>query len=311
MRNIFSLLLVVTMSLSVLYLSALQVNCVVPITYALGTLDDRFGLDREQALVLLSEAEAIWEQPLETELFQYDPNSRFVMNFIYDERQRFAEAEYGFRQRLGSVEQVNESVRTQYTELTTEYEVLKKTYETRSAAYEQALAQFNNEVQQYNAQGGVPPDDLTQLEQQGAALETERREINASAQQINALVDRINRVGEQGNLLVEQYNRGVGEYNETFGQSRQFTQGEYRGQSINIFSFSDEDELRLVLAHELGHALGIGHVDGRQSIMYYLIGEQPADLKLSEFDVVAYNAVCTDRSTWDTLGVTVRLLFRL
>lgn len=311
MRNLFTILLLITIGTSVLYMSALNAVCAVPISYALGTLDEQFGLSQEDALAILGEAEAVWEGPLETELFRYDPDSRFVVNFIYDERQQFSEAEFGFRQRLGTVEQVNDSVRAQYAELTSEYDELKENFNERSEAYERRLASYNNEVRQYNEMGGAPPDELERLERESEALETERRGINAFARELNSLVEQINRIGEQGNLLVEQYNRGVGEYNETFGQSRQFTQGEYRGQSINIFSFADRNELRLVLAHEFGHALGIDHAEGRESIMYYLIGEQPADLALSPYDIAEYNAVCTDRSPWATLVLNARSIFYL
>jgi len=49
----------------------------------------------------------------------------------------------------------------------------------------------------------------------------------------------------------------------------------------------------LALAHELGHTLGIGHVDNPQSVMYYLMGEQ--DLKnphLTKEDLDALKNVC-------------------
>ena len=45
-----------------------------------------------------------------------------------------------------------------------------------------------------------------------------------------------------------------------------------------------------VLVHELGHALGIGHVENPDSIMYsYSIGET---LTLSEEDLAALKEVC-------------------
>jgi predicted Zn-dependent protease len=36
---------------------------------------------------------------------------------------------------------------------------------------------------------------------------------------------------------------------------------------IRVYRFDDDDDLRLVLAHELGHAMGLGHSELAGSIM--------------------------------------------
>jgi hypothetical protein len=240
-------------------------------------------------------AEAVWEGPLGQDLFTYDPDSTFPVNFVYDDRQAQTEAEYGFRERLDAAEEVNETIRAQYEAMQAQYEALARAYEERVVAYEARLAAYNETVRAYNQDGGAPPEVFATLDAERQALDREQRDLTTEADELNAFVDDLNRVGEQGNLLVEKYNRGVGEYNETFGVSRAFTQGDYRGTEINIYSFTSIDELVLVLAHELGHALGIDHVDGRASIMYSMIGEQPANLALSESDIKAALAVCTGR----------------
>lgn len=301
MRSSFIVILCATIIFAIAY-QHVTADCQVPITYHLGSIDERFNISAEAAKSVIARAEAVWEGPLGQDLFRYEDDGRVTVSFIYDERQAEAEAEYGFRERLNSVESVNEAIREQYAKLTEEYESLVENYETRSAAYERRLDAYNGTVNSYNADGGAPPDAYAELERERAALEAESVELKKLSRDLNAFVDQINQVGKQGNLLVEKYNQGVGEYNRTFGESREFTQGDYRGDEINIYTFTNEDELALVLAHELGHALGIEHVEGRESIMYYLIGEQPEELVISGFDVAAFSAVCTEKTLWDRIG---------
>ncbi len=306
MRQSLSIVLLVAVILSALYFHASRfVPCQVPITYSLGVVDERFNLSNDAVLSVLREAEAVWEMGSE-ELFTYDAESSFKVNFVFDERQEQAEAEFGFQEKLNQAESVNEALQEKYQSLTAEYDDLKGAYEARSAEYEAELTKYNNLVASYNNDGGAPPEVYEDLERMRTKLDREQRELGSTARELNQLVDNINQVGKEANVLVETYNRGVGEYNETFGRSREFTQGDYRGNEINVYTFTNEAELVLVLAHELGHALGIDHVEGRQSIMYYLIGEQPADLKLSEYDMSALTTVCTEKSVWDTLTRSLR-----
>src|SRR5690606_28108810 len=75
--------------------------CRLPVTYSVGTFDDRFGVSQADALAALREAESIWETALgRDDIFTYDEDSRLKVNFIYDERQREAEAAEQARQDL-------------------------------------------------------------------------------------------------------------------------------------------------------------------------------------------------------------------
>ncbi len=93
--------------------------------------------------------------------------------------------------------------------------------------------------------------------------------------------------------MVSRHNINVLTYNTRFGEAKEFNQGDYRGNEINIYQFSEIDELKLVLAHELGHALELDHVEKPESIMYYLMDKQNlAFLQLTEEDKNALKIKC-------------------
>lgn len=302
MRSAFALFFIITILFGGGYLYQLASSvCRVPIAYSIGFIDERFDLEPDEINDILARAEAVWESPTERELFVYDESSDFVINFRFDERQQLTEAEIEFRERLESAQSTNQEIGNTYESLISEYEAIKNSFDARRRQYETDLEQYNQIVNEHNQAGGAPPDAFQALEDERSRLEAEGRTLHRLIRNINELAEKINLLSEQGNAMVESYNRGVAAYNQTFGVPRRFTQGEYERGGITVYSFANRDELTLVLAHEFGHALGIGHVDGEESVMHYLIGGQREDLSLSTHDEAAFAAICTERSTWDII----------
>ena len=289
--------------------SATAAICPVPLPYRVGELDPRFGADRAAAETAVAEAAAVWEDATGRELFRADPEADFAIEFIFDERQERARSEAEFRAALDAKQARNAELAVTLTELTSEYDDLRDSYRSRVRAYEQRLAAYNEEVATYNEDGGAPPAEYTRLEAEQSALDAEAAALEETARELNQLANEINDISEQGNQLVESYNRDVSEYNERFSDGGAFTQGEFQGDRIAIYKFTNMTELRQVMAHEFGHALGIEHVEDPRSVMYYLLEEQPADPTLTEADIAAFQAVCGTGEEWSHwLRRTIRSL---
>lgn len=267
-------------------------GCNIPISYRIGEIDPRFELTTDEARVALMDAEAIWENATGVNLFRYADDGEYTVNFVFDERQALTEAERELRERLDASENVNAEIDETYAELVAKYNDLDIAYKDKVEAYERRLSAYNDEVRRYNDEGGAPTDAYERLENERTSLAHEQESVNAMAKELNELVADINRLSEEGNELIDLHNRQVEVYNHTFGHEREFTQGEYQDRTINIYTFSDRHELLLVLAHELGHALSVDHVENEASVMYYLMGGQPEAITLSDEDLAAFNAVC-------------------
>ena len=308
---LISLILVIVVGITYWYQATANI-CPAPISYRLGEIDDSFGITKEEAHEYATKAERYWEEISGRELFVFDEEADFTIDFVFDERQASANSEETQREYLDKKWEESEEVRKTVENLQTEYKSLSLAYEAKVDAYEERLSEYNSEVNKYNDRGGAPADVFKKLEEERASLSKESERLNKTAKQLNEFASEINELSERGNQLVDSYNREVNSYNEKYGFAKEFTQGDYHGMSIRIYKFSSEPEVVTVLAHEFGHALGIGHVDEDESLMYYLLGDTDSYPVLSDEDVSAFIEICGENETLEQrIRKGIRSLLRL
>lgn len=300
MRFAFGLALLVTLIIAGGYwYQTTAAICPVPLSYRLGELDESFSLSEADAKEQLSTAEEQWERTVNRDLFVYDDSAQFTINFIFDERQEQTDAEARERRYLDGLLAENEELFEAVDVAKVEFDKLNSVYQKRAEAYEQRLEEYNTTVLNYNDRGGAPAEVYEELEAERRSLDAEATELSALVDELNSLASKINRLSAEGDKLVETYNKDVKDYNQSFGQSREFTQGDYQGDSINVYTFSSENELQAVLLHEFGHALGIDHVEASSSVMYYLLEDTGITPRFTADDLAAFYQICGSGQEWD------------
>lgn len=235
--------------------------CKRPLAYDIGTIDPRQNYTHTEFLSLIQAGESMWEKSTGKDLFVYKPGSRLKINLLYDQRQENYNARKNDATILGS------------TEINLANE--KNNLDQKQALYEAHVASYNQEVQRWNGRGGAPRNIQITLENQRLLLENEQRELQN---------------------LVEAYNTSVRDYNNQVGDlnalaHEETTAGEaWGGNQINVFVLEKGPNDVTLMAHELGHTLGLGHVDTDKSIMYYRL---PQGLTSpSHADITLLNNFC-------------------
>jgi hypothetical protein len=292
--------------------SHINIACRTPVLYHIGNIDSRFGTSAEEIKRIALRAEAVWEDALDEDVFVYtDSTDSLPINLVYDERQENTEREAEVRADLDAKEGMSESVSKQYEKLIAEFRTLKKKYESRVVVYESSLDAYNDEVLRWNKEGGAPEDVVGGLKKTEESLKGEQLELEALVKKLNALTTELNKIGARGNELITDYNSIVEKYNSEFSEGHEFTQGDYKPDSINIYQFDSEEELVIVLAHEFGHALSLGHVENKESIMYHLMEAQSVAGGVSKEDKVAFTEVCKNKSTFEKFADLIVSTFAL
>ncbi|MCY6413797.1 matrixin family metalloprotease [Acinetobacter sp. VNH17] len=251
--------------------------------YRIAEVDPRFKLSVEQVKAISQQATQVWKDGTGKDYFVYDPNAQLTIHLIYDERQYESEQRREHLSRLETNQQQWLNKKKQLDQI--EQEVLQN-----KQILEQKQLQLDQQIQYYNQERQIAQRSPTSsanaeyFQQRQQHLQQNVEQLQQEIGQYNQKISQLNQQIDELNALDQQLNASVKQYKQRF-QPHLFHKGLFNGKQILIYEFESEDDLRLTLAHELGHALGLQHTDDPHALMHPVMKDQDiAHFRLTQAD---------------------------
>ncbi len=249
--------------------AAVAQSCDVQSSWSVGRIGHVFGISEYEVRQAALRATALWESATNKELFYYDPTSEFKVKLVDDGSHQLLQKVIHGHQQTGRSKAAIDRKKQEIDSLKRQHESGVRQYQQRAQQLEAFIGKLNEatraqrlSIEEYGRKRDKAMTEKAHLKQMQANLNQLLARINGEVDNLNKMVDGHNRYVSRAPELSESR---AGRYtyerkSSAFGRAR-------TSEKIEVYRFVNIRHLTWILAHEFGHALGLGHVNQPGSIM--------------------------------------------
>ncbi|MCG6039465.1 matrixin family metalloprotease [Acinetobacter baumannii] len=257
-----------------------------PLKYRIAFIDPRFQLTREKFIEVSQQAAEIWQKETGKTYFIYDSQAQLSINLIYDDHQMLKDEQQNNLDALLQKQEAwrikNEEIvlnKQEVAQLSSDLNKRKISLKAEFEQYQQNVTRFNQGEHRYYRTDELK-EQQNQLQQKSGNLQNESNSLNYKIQLLNSKIRELNEEQNDLSSLKTQFKL------EQKASIQPFHKGLFNQNQIQIYGYASLNDLRLTLAHEFGHALGLKHTTDPKSLMYPRLKEQDIhNFKLTDSDL--------------------------
>lgn len=254
--------------------------------FQIGQIDPEFMISKQELIRLSHDAIHIWHTGTNRHnLLVYDENARFKIKLIYDERQKNYLAQKDIEQKLQYDDQTYQrhadNIISKREDLDRQHQALLEQKQKITAEH----AMLQQQLQHSNS-AAIQQQIIDQINQ----LSAQANQLNQNSMLLQQHIDQFNQQVSNFQQQINQHQTNIQQARAKF-PPREFHKGIFNGHEIHIYQFSNPDDLRLTLAHELGHALGLKHHQDPEGLMHPQLEHQVSQgFKLRASDLALFES---------------------
>ncbi|MGM0518343.1 MAG: matrixin family metalloprotease [Campylobacterota bacterium] len=284
----------------------------------IGKIDERYKdqLSHKQLKTLIKEIEKEFEDSLKMNIFDYDSRGKpidilYVRPSVMEKRiNRTAKR---LERKKAKINRLKEYFKPKEQKL----EKLTKKYQEAKTAFKDKEEEINSYIKKQNRKKDMTKQEYKKIKQ---VIKAKKVLLNDELLDLNELNREIRKLTLRYNNKLYSYKTHIMLYNQLARNLESMTRGfkKIKGQAvgqreikvtkyikdgkeveqrtqrdtmqkIEIFGFESISELKAVLAHEIAHLVGIGHIDAKNALMNPILQKnQIEDLKLTNDDIINF-----------------------
>ena len=283
----------------------------------IGRIDDFYKdkLSEHQLKIIIDEIEHIFESQLNMNIFDYSQNGKPI-DIIFETpsklEEKIKEKMEKFTLKLEKIEEL----KIQFPKIKEEMTISQNTYNEQSSILNKKIEELNEYVRNINKKTNLSKDEYLEaqnyinIEKSGIDIEGKKQKkshkdltklFNSYNQKVfsfNNLVNDSNRISNEIESMSRNFKKIKGkvfaEENTTIktyykdGQLVKEKSSIISMNKIEIYGFDNLKQLKVILAHEIAHLVGIPHIEVKNALMNPLLDKNQDELVLSSEDILNF-----------------------